>query len=68
MDHIGIDMHKRKSQIYTLAEGGEVVEQRIRTEAFCRRARAAAPRPSCDRGLDQQRMAKAVPVTRTVKV
>jgi transposase len=32
MDHIGIDVHKRKSQIYILAEGGEVVEQRIRTE------------------------------------
>ena len=33
MDHIGIDVHKRESQIYVLAEGGEVVEQRIRTEA-----------------------------------
>src|SRR5262245_44539792 len=32
MDHIGIDVHKRDSQIYILAEGGEVVEQRIRTE------------------------------------
>ena len=32
MDHIGIDVHKRGSQIYMLAEGGEVVEQRIRTE------------------------------------
>jgi transposase len=33
MDHIGIDVHKRGSQIYLLAEGGAVVEQRIRTEA-----------------------------------
>jgi hypothetical protein len=33
MDHIGIDVHKRDSQIYILAQGGEVVEQRIRTEA-----------------------------------
>ena len=33
MDHIGIDVHKRESQIYILAEGGAVVEQRIRTEA-----------------------------------
>ena len=33
MDHIGIDVHKRDSQIYLLAEGGEVIEQRIRTEA-----------------------------------
>jgi len=32
MDHIGIDVHKRESQIYILAEGGEVVEQRLRTE------------------------------------
>src|SRR6266545_1193829 len=32
MDHIGIDVHKRESQICILAEGGEVVEQRIRTE------------------------------------
>jgi hypothetical protein len=27
MDHIGIDVHKRESQIYILAEGGEVVER-----------------------------------------
>ena len=33
MDHIGIDVHKRESQIYILAEEGEVVEQRIRTES-----------------------------------
>ena len=32
MDHIGIDVHKRESQIDILAEGGEVIEQRIRTE------------------------------------
>ncbi len=32
MDHIGIDVHKRESQIYILAEGGEFIEQRIRTE------------------------------------
>jgi hypothetical protein len=30
MDHIGIDVHKREGQIYVLAQGGEVVEQRIR--------------------------------------
>jgi hypothetical protein len=28
----GIDVHERASQIYILAEGGEVVEQRIRIE------------------------------------
>jgi len=32
MDRIGIDVHKRESQICILAEGGEVVEQRIRTD------------------------------------
>ena len=32
MDHIGIDVHKRESQIYILAEGGEIIERRIRAE------------------------------------
>jgi hypothetical protein len=32
MDHIGIDVHKRESQIYILAEGGEIIERRIRTD------------------------------------
>ena len=32
MDHIGIEVHKRESQIYILAEGGEVIKRRIRTE------------------------------------
>src|SRR6266700_6456507 len=32
MDHIGIDVHKKESQIYVLADGGEVIERRIRTE------------------------------------
>jgi hypothetical protein len=32
MVDIGIDVHKKESQIYILAGGGEVVEQRIRTE------------------------------------
>jgi hypothetical protein len=29
MDHIGIDVHKRESQIYILTEEGEIIEQRI---------------------------------------
>src|SRR5215472_7837060 len=33
MDHIGIDLHKRESQIYILVEDGEIIERRIRTEA-----------------------------------
>jgi transposase len=32
MDHIGIDVHKRESQICILAEGGELIERRILTE------------------------------------
>jgi transposase len=32
MDHIGIDVHQRESQIYILAESGEVIERRLRTE------------------------------------
>jgi transposase len=32
MDHIGIDVHKKESQICILAEGGELLERRIRTE------------------------------------
>jgi transposase len=31
MDHIGIEVHKKESQICILAGGGEVLEQRIRT-------------------------------------
>ena len=32
MEHIGIDVHKKESPICLLAEGGEVIERRIRTE------------------------------------
>jgi transposase len=32
MDHIGIDVHKRESQICIETEDGEVIEKRIRTE------------------------------------
>ena len=32
MDHSGIDVHKRESQICILAEEGELIEERIRTE------------------------------------
>jgi transposase len=32
MDHIGIDVHKRDSQICILVEGGEIIERRCRTE------------------------------------
>ena len=31
MDHIGIDVHKRESQICIITDDGEVIEQRIRT-------------------------------------
>src|SRR5262249_49374076 len=32
MDHIGIDLHKKDSQICILAESGELIERRIRTD------------------------------------
>ena len=32
MDHVGIDLHKRESQICIETELGEVIEKRIRTE------------------------------------
>ena len=32
MDHIGIDVHKKESQICILAEGGELIERRVRTD------------------------------------
>ena len=32
MDHIGMDVHKKESQICILAEGGELIERRVRTE------------------------------------
>src|SRR5499426_868941 len=32
MDHVGIDLHKREIQICILAEGGELIERRIRTD------------------------------------
>ena len=31
MDHIGIDVHKKESQLCILGEEGELKEQRIRT-------------------------------------
>jgi transposase len=31
MDHIGIDVHKKESQICILAEEGELLERRVRT-------------------------------------
>lgn len=32
MDHVGIDVHKVTSQICMIAEGGELIERRVRTE------------------------------------
>jgi hypothetical protein len=51
MDHIGMDVHKKESQICILAEGGELIEQRIRTEPerFAAARGARAPPGSCSR-------------------
>ncbi len=48
MDHIGIDVHKRDSQIYILAEGGEIIERRIRTPS---RSASAPSRQTATPGL-----------------
>src|SRR5262245_43923220 len=44
MDQVGIDAHKRESQICILAEGGELIERRIRAEPD-RFATVFGPRP-----------------------
>jgi hypothetical protein len=32
MDHVGMDLGRKESQIAVLTEGGELIERRIRTE------------------------------------
>jgi transposase len=44
MGHVGIDVHKRESQIYILAQGGEVIEASIRIRARGREPSTAAKR------------------------
>jgi len=44
MDHIGIDVHKKHSQICILSEDGELLERRVRTEPG-RCAEGLGPRP-----------------------
>ena len=44
MDHIGIDVHKKESQICIVAEGGELIEQRVPTQPR-RFAEALGDRP-----------------------
>ncbi len=44
MDHIGIDVHKKDSQICILTDHGELIERRIRTEP-ARFAEELGPRP-----------------------
>ena len=44
MDHIGIDVHKKESQLCILAEGGELIERRVRTEPDRLAARSANSR------------------------
>jgi len=47
MDHIGIDVHKRESQICILAEGGEVVEQAAPTRPASPPCSELGPAPAC---------------------
>jgi hypothetical protein len=44
MEHMGIDVHKRESQICILTEDGELIERRVRTVAE-RFAEVLGPRP-----------------------
>jgi len=46
MDHVGIDVHKRDSQICIETELGEVIEQRVRTDR-ARFAEVFGGRPRC---------------------
>ena len=32
MDHIGMDVHKKESQLCILTEAGELIERRVRSE------------------------------------
>jgi len=56
MEHIGIDVHKKDSQICILAEGGELIEERdpLRARALRGCARGAAPGADRARGLDRE--------------
>ncbi len=54
MNHIGINVHKKESQICILVDGGELIERRVRTEprrsrcsARCRALAAATASPAC---------------------
>ena len=61
MDHIGIDVHKKESQLCILGEDGELSERRIRTtpERFAASwGPAAGPHPP--RGFDGERVGGAV--------
>ena len=54
MDYVGIDLHKKESQICLLRETGEVIERRIRTEPqrFAEVLGRPAAGPDPPRGLD----------------
>ena len=58
MDHIGIDVHKRESQICILGEGGTILEQRIRSEPERFAAVLGAGHASCPR-VQRVRYARA---------
>jgi transposase len=63
MEDVGIDVHKRESQICVLTEDGELIERRIRTEVprFAEVLERAAARAHPDRSWDGERMGCALP-------
>jgi hypothetical protein len=60
MDHIGIDVHKKESQICIVTEGGEVIERRVRAP-LCGSTRGATMRLHPPRVLDGERVGGPVP-------
>jgi hypothetical protein len=62
MEYVGIDVHKNQRQICILAEPGELIYQRIRTD-HSRFAAVLGDRPNAcilHRGIDRKRMGGAV--------
>ncbi len=49
MDHIGIDVHRRESEICVLAEGGEVIERVAAQDERVQRLRTVPQRSSSRR-------------------
>ena len=69
MHHLGIDVHKKESQICGLADGGEPIERRIRTEprrpAICPDSAARDDPSSQERDRPTTRKRRSTRATRS---